>query len=109
MESYRPGEIVLREFPFTDTSGMTRRPALVMLDAGDEDIIVARVTSRVSRDEFDIELNDWDTAGLLTPSIVRIHKLATIEKRLVERRLGILSVGDLDRVRETAHRLWTIF
>ena len=108
MESYRSGEIVLLEFPFTDAAGMRRRPALVMLDTGDDDIVVARVTTGSARDEFDVEAREWSSAGLLLPSIVRIHNVATIEKRLVERRLGMSSGLDLTRVREATRRLWNL-
>jgi len=45
MKDYRPGEVVLLSFPFADAAGAKRRPALVILDTGDEDIVVARVTS----------------------------------------------------------------
>ncbi len=43
MKRYQPGEIVLLLFPFTDMGGAKRRPALVLLDTGDIDIVVARV------------------------------------------------------------------
>ena len=86
MKAYRSGEIVLLSFPFADTTGAKRRPALVILDTGDEDIIVVRVTSQAAQTAFAAELMEWEQAGLLLPSVVRVHKVATLEKRLVERR-----------------------
>lgn len=56
MENYHSGEIVLLSFPFVDTTRAKRRPALVLLDLTDEDIVVARVTSQVAHGPFDIEL-----------------------------------------------------
>jgi len=56
MQDYRPGEIVLLSFPFADATREKRRPALVLLDIGDEDIVVGRVTSQVAQGSFDIEL-----------------------------------------------------
>ncbi len=38
MENYTPGEIVLLLFPFVNTISVKRRPALVLVDTGDEDI-----------------------------------------------------------------------
>ena len=105
MDSYSPGEVVLIAFPFADATGAKRRPALVLLDTGDEDIIVARVTSQTSRTSFDIEIMEWQQAGLLIPSVSRLHKIATLEKRLVERKLGKLSANDLSRVRTVVKRL----
>jgi len=107
METYRAGEIVLLSFPFADAMGARRRPALVLLDTGDADIVVARVTSQVARGPFDVELMEWRQAGLLLPSIIRVHKVATLEKRLVERRLGALTANDWERVRAAIRQLWT--
>ncbi len=100
MQNYRPGEIVLLSFPFADATRVKRRPALVLLDTGDEDIVVAR-------GPFDVELVEWRRAGLLLPSVVRVHKVATMEKRLVERRLGALTAGDWAQVRAVIQQLWT--
>ena len=106
METYHTGEIVLLSFPFADAMGARRRPALVLLDTGDADIVVARVTSQTARGPFDVELIEWQQAGLLLPSIVRVHKVATLEKRLVERRLGTLTANDWGRVRAAIQQLW---
>jgi len=46
MPNYQSGEVLLLLFPFADATGARRRPALVLLDTGDADIIIARVTSQ---------------------------------------------------------------
>ena len=107
MDSYRPGEVILLSFPLANTTGTKRRPALVLLDAGDEDIVLARLTSQIHQTAFDVEIIDWQQAGLLLPSVARVHKLATIEKCLVERRLGTLTPNDWKRVRVKIKQLWT--
>jgi mRNA interferase MazF len=33
-------------------------------------------------------MGDWNEAGLKLPSVIRVHKLATLEKGLVEMRMG---------------------
>jgi mRNA interferase MazF len=106
MQRYSSGELLLVSFPFADITGAKRRPALVLFDTGDEDIIVARVTSQTVESEFDVELLDWQQAGLLIPSVVRIHKVATLEKRLVERNLGTLTPSDWARVQAKIQQLW---
>ncbi len=78
---------------------------MVLADTGDLDIVVARMTSVLPRDQFDVEVIDWLTAGLLLPSMTRTHKLVTVEKRTVERRLGMLSEVDWARVQESIERL----
>ncbi|MFL5806737.1 MAG: type II toxin-antitoxin system PemK/MazF family toxin [Roseiflexaceae bacterium] len=107
MKQYSAGEILLLSFPFTDATGAKRRPALILLDLGDDDIVVARVTSQLTQTNYDIELIDWQREGLLFPSVVRIHKLATLEKYLVERKLGKLTRRDWSRVRALIQQLWS--
>jgi len=106
MQSYQPGEVILLSFPFADATKSKRRPALVFLDTGDEDIIVARITSQIPQTVFDVELVEWQQAGLLLPSVVRVHKLATLEKRLVERSLGVLASADWVQVQVRTKQLW---
>ena len=106
MTTYKQGEIVLIRFPFTSGEEEKKRPALVLVDTGDDDIVVARVTSQQGTTAFDVPLSDWRQAGLLLPSIVRIHKLATLEKGLIDRPLGALTARDWQQIREAVLRLW---
>jgi mRNA interferase MazF len=98
MASYAPGDVVLLEFPFTDTAGSKRRPALILLDTGDDDIVVARVTGQLSAATQDVTLDEWQQSGLLLPSVVRLHKVATLQRKLIDRKLGRLAPGDWARV-----------
>ncbi len=52
-------------------------------------------------------LAEWQQAQLLLPSVVRVHKIATLEKRLVERELGALTAIDWAQVRTKVLQLWT--
>lgn len=106
MPNYQLGEVLLLSFPFVNAAGSKRRPALIMIDTGDEDIVVARITSQAAQTEFDVELVEWQKAGLLLPSIVRVHKVATLEKRLIERKLGKLTPSDWAKVQAKIKQLW---
>ena len=88
------GEIVLLAFPFTSESGVKQHPALMLLDTGDQDVLVARVTTQTARSPYDVVIQQWSKAGLLAPSVVRLDKLATLERTLVRRVLGRLSEVD---------------
>jgi mRNA interferase MazF len=57
---------------------------------------VARVTTQLATSRFDSVIRNWSAAGLLAPSTVRLHKLATVEKQLVRRKLGRLLESDWD-------------
>jgi len=98
MASFAAGDIVLLQFPFTDAAGSKRRPALVLLDTADEDIEVARVTGQLSATPQDVTLDEWKQAGLLLPSVARLHKVATLQRGLVDKKLGRLAPGDWSRV-----------
>ena len=105
-ESYEFAEVVELEIPFTDAAGATRRPALVLLDTGDDDVVVARITGRRARDQFDLTVTDVTEAGLQFPWTVRPHKIATLEKSPVAGRLGRLSQADAEQVRVAIRRFW---
>ena len=96
---FDPGDLVLLVFPFTGDARDKQRPALVLLDAGDDDLLVARVTTQHHASRFDLAIHNWSAAGLLAPSMVRLHKLATVEKKLVRRRLGRLQDSDWTTMR----------
>lgn len=102
---YQLGQIVLLRFPFTLPDRDKRRPALVLLDTEDGDLLLARVTTHLYGTRHDIVLNDWKQAGLLKPSIVRLHKLASLDSNLVEKSLGTLASSDFEVVRERWPRL----
>lgn len=82
------GDIVLILFPFTDNQTFKKRPALVIKDTKDGDVIVCRITSKLYNTMYDIALPNWQHHGLILPSVVRVHKIAAIEKSLIERVIG---------------------
>ena len=94
MTRYEPGDLVLVAFPFSSGTGAKQRPGLVVFDAGDDDVIVASVTTQSRNSRFDVPILSWSEAGLLAPSTARMHKLSTLEKALVRRRLGRLGESD---------------
>jgi mRNA interferase MazF len=96
--TYQPGDVVLVAFPFTSGTAAKPRPALVLVDTGDQDALVARVTTQPYATRYDVPLADWQVAALLAPSVVRLHKLATLDRSLFGRRLGHISPDDSRRV-----------
>jgi mRNA-degrading endonuclease toxin of MazEF toxin-antitoxin module len=96
--NYQAGDIVLVDFPLTVSGPGKARPALVILDTGDADVLLARVTTQARATPYDITLAGWQQAGLLAPSIVRLHKLATLAKTRIQRHLGTLGANDRQQV-----------
>jgi mRNA interferase MazF len=62
---------------------------MVILDVGDQDVLVARITTQEHTTHFDVAIQEWTPAHLLSASTVRIHKLAMIGKTLIRRSLRL--------------------
>ena len=99
MTDYNFGDIVLVPFPFTDQSSVKKRPAVVVSSKAYNclrpDVVIMAVTSQMhSADYFgDTIISDWETAGLLKPSVFK-PIFTTIEKRLILKMLGHISRQD---------------
>jgi len=104
--TYEFGEVVLVDFPQTGSERRKRRPALVILDIGDADVVLASITTKKRSGQGDYGLRDWQLSGLLRESWVRLAKVACLEKGDVTRRLGRLTDHDRDRVTELWQTLY---
>ena len=93
------GDVVLVPFLFTSQRASKKRPAVVVSNRDycttRPDLIVMAVTSRLRPDlgSGDVLISHWQAAGLLKPSVVK-PVFATLEQRLVLRRLGALDDND---------------
>ncbi len=95
---YLFGDVLIINFPFTDGQGAKRRPVMVIKDTNDKDILIAKITSQLYNTEFDVRLQDWKHAGLISPSVIRIHKIQTLHTSLIFGRIGRLTLTDLKGV-----------
>lgn len=99
------GDIALLKFPFTDNKTYKRRPALIINDFDDGDIVVCRITSQIYKTKNDIFIDDWEKSGLKLPSVIRIHKLATLEKDMVEIIMGQIDETTKNKIRKIISKL----
>ena len=99
------GGIVLLKFPFTDESSFKRRPALIIQDSRDGDIIVCRITSQIYYSDYDLLIKEWQKSGLKLPSVIRIHKIATLNKNLIEFKMGNISSTLKGRIKEVIAKI----
>lgn len=94
------GDIVLIPFPFTDLTGSKKRPALVLV-AGNLDVTVSFISTQLRwQESTDLLLQSDSTNGLKKASLVRVSKIATVDKTLVIGRLGNIDsnqIEDLDK------------
>jgi len=96
MTNYNIGEVVLVAFP--QQLGIKKRPALVILDIGDADVVLAPITTTKRTASGDYELRNWSESGLLKKSWVRLAKVSCLEKSAIVHSLGLISNHDLSRL-----------
>ncbi|HSB67798.1 MAG TPA: type II toxin-antitoxin system PemK/MazF family toxin [Candidatus Methylomirabilis sp.] len=104
--TFRRGQVIVVNVPYTDRSGVKPRPALVVsaevFHAKLPDVIVCPISSqpRFFRrpGPGDCPLHDWRSIGLRHPSTARISKILAVDKHIVKRPLGALSTADLAKV-----------
>jgi mRNA interferase MazF len=106
MTSYNFGDIVLIGFPHTDLQGISKRPAVVLYDSGDQDVLLARITTQEYTTETDYKIPGWQKSGLLAESYIRLGKQATIEKRFIIRKLGTLEAKDIEVLKLILKRMF---
>jgi mRNA interferase MazF len=94
MMIFNKGDLLLAEFPYAGGEITKRRPALVLLDSGDADIVLARITTQPHKTVYDVNIVHWQSCGLRAPSFIRLHKIVTSEKTQVLRVLGSLHPAD---------------
>ena len=102
------GDIVLIPFPFTDLTGSKKRPALILI-AGNLDITVSFISTQLHWQEpTDLLLQPNSINGLKKPSLVRIGKIATIDKTLVIGKLGNISDKEIEELDKKLIQLFDI-
>ena len=104
----KKGDIILVPFPFTDLSGSKLRPALVLVEEGDD--VIAAFISTILRERFD---NDYfvkksEKNSLKKDSLIKLNKLATLSRDLVKGKIGELSADDLIEIDKKLINLFKI-
>lgn len=101
--TFRPGEVVLIRFPFSDLSQTKLRPAVILANAGRGDWILSQVTSNPHIGTPFISLTDtsFATGSLRLVSYVLPGKLFTAHRELIVTHLGTLKSDAFNEVVET--------
>jgi mRNA interferase MazF len=99
---YKPWDIILVPFPFTDLSRNKKRPALVISPENynkGNDLIIMFITSNLSAfgRPGDYKITKWKEAGFPNPSMTRM-KLATIEKKIIVKKFARLKEKDIKAI-----------
>ena len=108
MTKYKFGTIVLVAFQETDGK-KKQRPALVIADTGDDDTVLAPITTTERKGKGDYHIKNWQQSGLLLDSWLRLAKIACVSKRDIHTQLGVLSADDKKqtvRVWNSLYKFW---
>lgn len=103
-----PHEIYLARFPFGDVATLKLRPVLLLTgEVGSvPEVLVAYISSVIpatvlpSNLLLDLVRPEHASTGLKVPSLVRLHKLATIHKKSIMRHLGKLEPAVITMVQD---------
>ena len=111
--TFKAFEVVVVPFPFADRRTTKRRPALVLSDAANFNkrvgqSVLAMITSASNSDwPLDINIQDLDTAGLPSASVVRM-KLFTLDDKLIIRKAGVLAKKDRAKISTAIKQLFAM-
>ena len=108
MTAYDFGDVVLVGFPHTDLRNVSKRPALVIYDADDLDILVARITTQEYITGADYKIVEWKRSGLIAESFVRLSKQATIEKKYTIMKLGTLIESEQENIKSVLREIFKL-
>ncbi|MEK6726523.1 MAG: type II toxin-antitoxin system PemK/MazF family toxin [Deltaproteobacteria bacterium] len=101
------GQITLFRFPQTNQAAGKLRPALVLrkIPGPYDDWLICMVSSQLSQElpEFDIVLyekhSDFEQSGLKTSSVIRISRLAVVNKDILLGSIGNISEERLNLIK----------
>jgi mRNA interferase MazF len=108
--TFKPFDVVVVPFPFTDSGKTKRRPALVLSSKGlfgkeSGHTVMAMITSaKNSSWPLDIQIKNLESAGLTSPSVIRM-KLFTLDNRFIIRKAGHLAENDTREFRDAFKKL----
>ncbi|HEY5462303.1 MAG TPA: type II toxin-antitoxin system PemK/MazF family toxin [Hanamia sp.] len=101
---YNQREIILVPFPYSNLSSSKRRPVIIIsnnyYNKHYPDILIAVITSNLYKDDYSVNLNNDDLELGMLPeqSIIKCHKLFTIEQSQVLKRFSIVNEKKFDEV-----------
>jgi len=99
--SYKKGDILLVNFPFTNLAESKKRPVLVIKDENEYgDIVCFQITSKQNQSNI-IEIASIDTnESLKLKSFVKYDKCFTIDSKIVDKKLTFINSEFLRNLKE---------
>ncbi|WP_414622367.1 type II toxin-antitoxin system PemK/MazF family toxin [Calothrix sp. CCY 0018] len=100
MAGFIKADVVIVPFPFSDLTQAKRRPAVVVANIKENDLILCQITSQAVSDEYaiQIESSDFNTGGLNKTSNIRPNRLFTADESIILYKAGQLKPEKLEEV-----------
>jgi mRNA interferase MazF len=99
------GDTILIPFPFTNLEGNKLRPAIVLIET-DYDLTVSFITTQLKwKEATDIELLPSTKSGIKKTSLIRLSKIATVDKSLALGKLVELQQLEMSELNSKLKRL----
>ncbi|MCA1761031.1 MAG: type II toxin-antitoxin system PemK/MazF family toxin [Bacteroidales bacterium] len=106
--------VILVPFPFDDFSLIKVRPALCLTtEIGEHKHVViafisSKIPNKILESDLVLEKNSklFQETGLAVESVIRLHKLVTIPKSLIKRKLGRIDIQTEKEVKEKIIKLF---
>lgn len=99
--------IYTARFPFLDKAANKIRPVIVISKpyGRHNTIVVIPVSSTTKPEPVDIGLDKWRAAGLVKPSVARVHRMTTLLQSDLATQLGVLSTADVQQLNQSLRTL----
>ena len=92
MARFVAGDVVILPFPHTNQAGVKKRPAVVLHETRDNDLLVCMITSAAYGSEtIPLDKKNLESSGLRVACAVRPDRLLVVSPDLVEKKTGRLS------------------
>ena len=102
MARFVKGDVVVLPFPFSDLSQTKRRPALVVAEAGGDELLLCQITSQTIRDRHAVAVDvaDFRSGSLNKQSNVRPNRIFTADAGIMAYSAGRLNDAKTNEVIE---------
>lgn len=107
--NYERGDVVVFEFPFSDSNIAKKRPSLVVAKLVGDSIILCSITSQPRPDSDIIELKtkDFQSGGINKDSFIRPSTLFTVHKSRIEYKAGHINKEKIKQVQSKLCEMFT--
>jgi mRNA interferase MazF len=98
------------KLPFIELPTSKIRPVVVVsAPSGQHNlVIVIPLSSQTKRQPVDRALAHWRNAGLVKPTVARVHRLTTMSQADLTSELGVLNTSDIEQLKTALRSLFQL-